>query len=318
MSGADRTVRWRVGALAAVGALALSLCAPAEPDLEAPAVQPRDETVRVAYVPWSSEIASSNVLRAVLEERLGYRVQMIELAPEQMWAAIATGEADVSVSAWLPVTHREYWERHGSRVVDLGPHVEGVRTGLVVPRVSVGRQTEETGRRVSPYIPVTSIDELGDYADRFGNRIMGIDPEAGIMTRARAALEAYGLEDEFRLVVADERRMVDALTAAVQRQQWIVVTGWTPHWVFSRWELAFLEDPKGVFGDREAIHTMVRENLPGEMPQLAAVLERFSWDIRDMSRVMLWIEQDGGVDPYAAALRWVRANAAKVDAWLGE
>ncbi len=307
------------GAVLTLGAVlaVLAACTPEEPE-PAERVPPRDETVRIAYVPWSSEIASSNVLRAVLQEELGYRVELVRLEPEEMWAAVAEGEVDLSVSAWLPLTHGEYFERYGDEVLDLGPHLEEVRTGLVIPRVSVGRQTGETGRRVRPYIPVTSIAELAEYAERFDNRIMGIDPDAGVMARAREALEVYGLEDEFRLIEADEARMVEALKNAIRRQEWIVVTGWTPHWVFSRWDLAFLDDPENVFGDSEAIHTVVREGLPEEMPELTAVLERFEWSVREMSRVMLWIEDDDGVDPYGAARRWVRTNRATVDAWIGE
>ncbi len=317
MNCAFMTFRMRLVALVVVTLATASFCAPAEPDVEEPPER-REETVRIVYVPWSSEIASSNLLRAVLQERLGYRVELIAREPEGMWAAIAGGEADVSVSAWLPLTHDEYFKQYGERVVDLGPHVEGVRTGLVIPRVSVGRQTGETGRRVRPYIPVTSIEELGQYADRFDNRIMGIDPEAGVMMRAREALGVYGLEDDFRVVEADEQRMVEALKSAVQRQEWIVVTGWTPHWVFSRWDLAFLDDPKNVFGDTEAIHTIVREGLADEMPELYGVLDRFFWEVRDMSRLMLWIEQQDGVDPYGSAQRWIRTNRDRVDAWVGK
>jgi len=306
-------------AILMVGAFLGSLvaCAPEEPEPET-RVEPRDETVRVAYVPWSSEIASSNVLRAVLQEELGYRVELVRREPEEMWVAVAEGEVDLSVSAWLPLTHGEYYERYGDQVVDLGPHLEGARTGLVIPRVSVGRQTGESGRRVRPYIPLSSIAELAEYAERFDNRIMGIDPEAGVMARAREALEVYGLDDAFRLVEADETRMVGALENAVRRQEWIVVTGWTPHWAFSRWDLAFLDDPENVFGDTEAIHTIVRDGLSEDMPELYAVLERFAWSVRDMSRVMLWIEDADGVDPYGAARRWVRNNRATVDAWIGE
>ena len=296
---------------------ALVACTPEEAEPET-RVEPRDETVRVAYVPWSSEIASSNVLRAVLQEELGYRVELVRREPEEMWVAVAEGEVDLSVSAWLPLTHGEYYERYGDQVVDLGPHLEGARTGLVIPRVSVGRQTGESGRRVRPYIPLSSIAELAEYAERFDNRIMGIDPEAGVMARAREALEVYGLDDAFRLVEADETRMVEALENAVRRQEWIVVTGWTPHWAFSRWDLAFLDDPENVFGDTEAIHTIVRDGLSEDMPELYAVLERFEWSVRDMSRVMLWIEDGDGVDPYGAARRWVRNNRETVDAWIGE
>ncbi len=31
---------------------------------------------------------------------------------------------------------------------------------------------------------------------------------------------------------------------AIRKKQWIVVTGWSPHWMFGRWNLHYLDDPK--------------------------------------------------------------------------
>ncbi|MFO8063367.1 MAG: glycine betaine ABC transporter substrate-binding protein, partial [Spirochaetia bacterium] len=164
-------------------------------------------TVTIAAAPWSSAEAGANLVKVVLEEHLDYRVSIRYMPADEMWETVASGEADATVSAWLPVTHAAYAEEYGNDVVDLGANVEGVQTGLVVPRVSVGRQTDATGTRVQPYIPATSIAELGEYAEGFGGRIVGIEPTAGIMQRAREALEVYDLEGDFRLVEGSEEDM---------------------------------------------------------------------------------------------------------------
>jgi glycine betaine/proline transport system substrate-binding protein len=233
-----------------------------------------------------------------------------------MWAAVASGEADAAVSAWLPLTHEAYAEEYGSQVVDLGANLEGVRTGFVVPRVSVGRQTDGTGTRVERYIPVTSIPELAEYADGFNGRIVGIEPTAGIMQRAREALRVYDLEDEFRLVEGTEADMIAELERAIRTQSWVVVTGWTPHWAFGQWELEFLDDPQNVFGTGEEIHTIVTPELEAEHPDAYAVLDRFNWSLDDIGQVMVWIRRDDGLDPYSKAQRWVRTHPELVGRWL--
>ena len=56
--------------------------------------------VRLAYVEWSDAVVATNILKQVLEEK-GFEVKAIPLAAAAMWQAVATGDADASVAAWL-------------------------------------------------------------------------------------------------------------------------------------------------------------------------------------------------------------------------
>ena len=42
--------------------------------------------------------------------------------------------------------------------------------------------------------------------------------------------------------------MVAELKKAYNNQKPIIITGWSPHWMFSSFDLKYLEDPKGSFG----------------------------------------------------------------------
>jgi glycine betaine/proline transport system substrate-binding protein len=103
--------------------------------------------VTLAYVEWSSEIASTNLVRAVLEEKMDYECEIIPMQADEMWQAVAKGEIDGMLSAWLPETQKTYYEEYSEDCVDLGPNLEGAKTGLVVPNVTLGRQTAATGLR---------------------------------------------------------------------------------------------------------------------------------------------------------------------------
>ena len=271
--------------------------------------------VKLAYVEWSSEIASTNLVKAVLQEEMGYRCEIYPMKADEMWQAVAKGEVDAMVAAWLPQTHCHFYENCEQQVVNLGPNLEGAKTGLVVPNVTLGRQTAGTGLRNKPYITVDSIAELPQYAEKFHHMIVGIDPEAGIMKSTEKAIQVYGLED-YELIKGSEQSMTKSLANAIQRQDWIVVTGWVPHWMFARWELKFLKDPENVYGDEEHINTVVRQGFKEDMPEVYAFLDNFYWQPEEMGQLMIWINEDDGMYPYEKALRYMRTHHSQIQSWI--
>lgn len=271
--------------------------------------------IKLAYVKWSSEIASTNLVKAVLQEKMNVPCTIIPMKADKMWQAVAQGEVDAMVAAWLPNTHQHYAEKYSGQYVDMGPNLEGAKIGLAVPNVTLGRQTSATGLRNEPYIKAESIADLSKYADKFHHMIVGIDPEAGIMKKTQEAINAYGLT-HFDLIKGSEKTMTRALGEAIGRQEWIVVTAWTPHWKFARWELKFLKDPENIFGGREHINTIARKGLKKERPKVAAFLDNFFWTPQDMGQLMIWIHDDGSIYPYEKALRYMRTHSKQIDAWI--
>ncbi len=265
--------------------------------LTAGVAQAQDKgTVHLAYVEWSSEVASTNVVRAVLEQA-GFDVDMTSLSAAAMWQAVASGDADAIVAAWLPTTHEEYLERVGDDVEDLGPNLDGTKLGLVVPT----------------YTEVDSIAALNDHADTFNGEIIGIDPGAGLMGLTEEVVDTYDLDLNLRS--GSDATMVAALSNAISNEEDIVVTSWTPHWMFARWDLKYLEDPENVYGGAEQIHTVVRQGFAEDMPEAHAILDAFEWTPEQMGEVML-MNQEEGADPYENAKQWVEENQDVVENWL--
>jgi len=292
-------------------------CGKTEPASSAESTPPRSRTVLTLVHPeWSTEIASANLFQAVLQERMGYTVELLALPVEEMWSRVASGEADILTGAWLPATQRDYYEEYGSSLDDLGPNLEGARIGLVVPTHTPGRQTGPSGQNSRELVSIRSIEELKTTSDRFDGRIVGIESGAGIMARTRDAMDAYALTTDFYLEESDEERMVRRLSEAVYSGQWIVFTGWRPHRIFELYNLRFLEDPRGIFGQNEAIHTMVRRGFREEHPEIHAVLSRIHYSPEQLERLMRWIHENREDGPYRQALRWIQVNKSQVDSWV--
>lgn len=258
-----------------------------------------EKTVRLAYAKWSCATAASNVVKAVLSEKTGYDCRLVPMGAEALWLSTASGDVDGFVCAWLPSLHQHFYAKTEYNVVDLGPNMEGTRVGLVVP----------------DYVSVNSIAGLEANAEKFENRIVGIDPGAGIMRMTRQAMKAYGIS-HMELAAGSGAAMTEILGEKIKKHEWVVVTGWTPHWKFAKWDLKYLADPKKVYGAAEAIHTVVRKDLKQDLPRVYRFLDNFHWTPEDIHQVMAMIHESGA--PYESAVKWVKAHPDKVDGWVGK
>lgn len=142
--------------------------------------------------------------------------------------------------------------------------------------------------------------------------IVGIDPGSGHMELTAKVLQEYDLPD-WNVTSGSGATMTAALKRAYDKEEPIIITAWSPHWKFSKFDLKYLDDPKLIYGDAEEIHTVGRIGLKEDLPEAYAIFERFSWDMDDMAQIMIAIED--GVKPEEAARTWVDGNPEKVAEW---
>ena len=250
-------------------------------------------TINLTYVEWDTEVASTHVVGEVLKE-MGYNVKMTPLDNAIMWESVAKGESDAMVAAWLPNTHKSQFAQYKDQVDDLGVNLKGAKVGIVVP----------------DYMDVNSIEDLSDQANK---TITGIEPGAGVVNAAENTLKAYPNLADWKVATSSSGAMTVALGQAIKKKQPIVITGWSPHWMFAKYGLKYLEDPKGAMGTEEAIHTMTRKGLKEDHPEAYKVLDNFHWTQKDMESVMLAINE--GKDPSQAAKDWIKDHQKEVDGW---
>jgi len=88
--------------------------------------------IEFAATPWDSDRAASEVLKEVMEQK-GFDVKITTVDVAIVFQSVATGDADVTLGAELPITHKDFYDKHEDDIVDLGPNLEGAKIGLVVP-----------------------------------------------------------------------------------------------------------------------------------------------------------------------------------------
>ncbi len=251
--------------------------------------------VTILYPNWAEGIAFTHLAQVALEDN-GYEVEIINLEPGLIYGELSKENAkgDVFLDAWLPNTHAPYWEDYGDDLVKLGESFSNGTTGLVVPS----------------YVDINSIEELNEHVDKFDGEIIGIGSGAGIHANTLKAIEEYDLD--FEQITSSGPAMVASLDKAVANDEWIVITGWKPHFMWANFDIKYLEDPKDVY-PKDVCAIVARTGFEEDSPEAAAFFSNFNLREEQLYSLMGSIDMEG---EEAGAQRWYEANKDMVNGWF--
>lgn len=257
-----------------------------------------DKTAKLTYVNWAEGVAYTHVAKVVLEDKMGFEVEITSADVGPAYTAVGEGTHDAYMECW-PSIHQDYLEKYDEELVDLGSVYEGTETGLAVPT----------------YVTIDTLEELKGNEDKFDGVITGIDAGAGMMKKTEDELiPAYDLDIE--LLASSGPAMTAALGRAIDNQEWIVVTAWKPHWMFGRWDLKFLEQSEDkIMWKKDDIKIMGRVGLSSDKPELAQFLSNMYFTDAQLADLMLQV-QESDDDVLVVARNWMNENPDVVDAWI--
>ncbi|MFD5880189.1 MULTISPECIES: ABC transporter permease/substrate binding protein [Streptomyces] len=253
----------------------------------------KGRTVSIGYIPWDEGIASTFLWKELLERR-GFKVDTRQLEAGALYTGLAGGGLDFQTDAWLPVTHAQYWEKYGNKLEDLGSWYGPTSIELAVP---------------SYMKDVRSLADLKGRAGQFKGRIIGIEPSAGAMALLKdKVMKEYGLEAEYQVVDGSTPGMLAELGRAYDKKEPVVTVLWSPHWAYSSYELTKLEDPRGVWGKGDGIHTLARKGFAADEPEVAAWLRDFKLTEQQLTGLEARIQQTGKGKEQQAVRAWLQEH----------
>ena len=250
-------------------------------------------TITLGYIPsWTDGLSTAYLLDNRLTA-MGYTVEHEQITEAGvLYAGLAQGDVDMFPSAWPEVTHASYMEEYGDDIEDLVAYYEGAVLNLSVPS----------------YVDIDSIEDLVGQADRFGGRIVGIEPGAGLTEATQEkVIPGYGLDD-YELVTSSTTAMITELENAIDAEEDIVVTLWTPFWAMPAYDMKALEDPEGHFGEAEALHHLGRTGFKEDFPDVA------EW----IAGATMTDEEFGSLEDKVVNEFGEGKEAEAVEAWLEE
>jgi glycine betaine/proline transport system substrate-binding protein len=246
---------------------------------------------------WPEGEAASYLWKDVLEKK-GYTVKFEYADAGPAFAGLSTGDYDVAFDGWLPTTHEAYLKQYGDSLVDLGAWNDEAKLTIAVNKDA----------------PIDSLDQLASHASDFGNRLVGIEPGAGLTEATqKKVIPQYGL-GKLDFVTSSTPAMLAELTSAMKKKDNIAVTLWRPHWAYDQFDLKDLKDPKNTLGSAESIHSIASTGFGKKFPEVAGWVKGFKLDSDKLYSLENAMFNSGKTDDYQPIVaKWITENQAYVD-----
>ncbi|WP_045408939.1 choline ABC transporter substrate-binding protein [Vibrio jasicida] len=265
------------------------------------------ETVRFADVGWT-DITATTAVTSELLKGLGYKTKTDLLSVPVTYSSMANGDIDVFLGNWMPTMEGDIAKyREAGTVETVRANLEGAKYTLAVPKY-----VYDAG--------VKSFADLAKHADKFKDRIYGIEPgnDGNRLIQDMIDSDAFGLKD-FSLVESSEAGMVSQVSRAVRRNQWIVYLGWAPHPMNSNVEMEYLSGGDDFFGPNYGganVYTNVRQDYLSECQNVGQLLKNLEFSL-EMENQLMEAILNQKQKPAKAAQEWLNANPQQFEVWLG-
>jgi glycine betaine/proline transport system substrate-binding protein len=258
--------------------------------------------VKIGWAAWSDAEFVTKLAAKLITDKFGQKVELVQTDVAPLYQGVSRGNLDAMMMAWLPQTHADYYAKVKNRVEALGTVYDGAKLGWVVPA----------------YIPQDQIGSIEDLKkpeiqEKLSGTVQGIDPGAGLTRLSEKALKDYGL-DKYKLQVSSEAGMLTTVDRDMRSEKWFVATSWSPHWMFGKYKLRYIADPKKSLGEAEHVDVLARKGFASENPKVAGFLSRMKLPISDLEAAMF----DAQTTSYDQAVdKYIKDHPEQVRAWVG-
>ncbi|QUW66567.1 choline ABC transporter substrate-binding protein [Pseudomonas synxantha] len=264
------------------------------------------KTIRMGVVSWTDVVATSG-MADVLLSGLGYDSKQTSAVQQIIFAGIRDKRLDIFLGYWKPAMDNNiapFLAAGQVKVFDT-PSLADAQATLAVPQ----------------YVADAGLKTFADIArfkDKLGGKIYGIEPGSGANTDIQKMIDTnrFGLGG-FKLVASGEAGMLAAVQRAVNRKEFVVFVGWTPHPMNLNMKMAYLTGSEDVFGPNEGRATVSTVTAPDFAERCAnanRLLTNLTFTAAQESQLMVPIM--ARQSPQEVAKKWLREHPEDLQLWL--
>lgn len=282
-------------------------------------------TITIAVNPWVGSEVNANLAKVLLEQKLGYTVQLTKIDEFAQFPSLSNGDLDATLEVW-PSGHAKDYKKY---IQDQNGVVDGGKLGVI--------------GQIGWWIPTYMLDQhpelatwegLKTDADLFKTAESGsagqlLDGDPSYVTFDQPIADNLGLN--LKVVYAgSEAAELSALKAAYNKQAPFLFYFWTPHWAQEQYKLSMIQLPavtdactQAASDDPNAyacaypqddLYKAFNDQLQTRAPAAFALLSAMSYTNDDQNSIGLDI--NNGMDPEAAAQKWMDAHPDVWQPWV--
>ena len=296
------------------------------------------EAVKIGVPTWTGAQAIAHLLGAVVEMRIGGKVEMVPGNNATIFQAMDQGKGDIDVhpDVWLPNQEsftKKYVDGAGSVTLSSNPYQ--------------GNQGFCVSKDFAKANNITDIADLGlpgvaalMDSDENGKGEMWIGAPGWASANVNEVkVRDYGLLDFIEPIRAEESVKTARIKDSIAKGEGYAFYCYKPHAVWYMFDVEMLTEPtydpakyvmvqpsddadwyeKSEVATKDALKEVQiawSKSLGDRSPAIAEFFGRFSLTADDVSNFAFEISGQGR-DPAEVAREWVKANPERVDAWLG-
>jgi glycine betaine/proline transport system substrate-binding protein len=239
-------------------------------------------------------------------ERLGYNVGVQSGSHSQIYPKLGAGEVDLFVAAWLPNTHKIYWEEHQDDLVRVSKLYDGARLFWAVP----------------DYVPASEVKSVADLAKpsvagRMDKTIRGPGADSGLMIGSQKIVEQYRLaEAGYQLAPGKAADWIDGFNRNIAEKKWFVMPLWRPQYLNRVASLRVLDEPAKLLGDADSAWLIGHKDLRTKVDKYAYhVLSKIELSVKAIEEMDYMVNVDK-MSARDAARQWIGSHPNTVSYWM--
>jgi glycine betaine/proline transport system substrate-binding protein len=238
------------------------------------------------------------VLKGILDQQQDIEVELYKIPEVALFEALATGEIDVAISAWLPYTHVKYQDMYHREIKKHSLLCDSLGLYMIVPE----------------YAEMTSIEDLALAGSMLRNTIVIPESQNALFHFGKDIIVDYGLSN-FTLVESNWDNIVTYIDESIQKKAAFAIIGVRPHWIFERYDIKTLSDPRRSLGNWEQAFVCINSDFLVRMPVICSFLANVNFTLSDIETLME-MNQTLGTEPYENAMRWINQNTSRINRWV--
>ena len=284
---------------------------------------------------WASVRGTAHILKVALEENLGLSVALQNGSNPVIFEAMDSGAMHVHPEVWLP----NQQNLHDTFVIEKGTVTFNPNAVLAEQHICATKDTQErTGiSSLSDLTDPTIASQFDTDGDGLGEVWIGAAGWASTNVEKIRA-KTYGYAETMNLMEMDETLALAQVDNAIAQDENIVFYCYTPHHMFSLYDLVKLEEPPfdaaewdvkqptddpnwlensmaGTAWDSTKLHVFYSKALEEQHPAAAAMLANVELNTEHVNGIVFALSVDGR-DPGEFAREWVAENSDLVDSWF--